>query len=199
MDSKRRILRHFIENRSKRMTILNVSRSLKINYRIVYESIKELSDTGLIDIIHLGNSNLCTFSGRLDDRVFWIESIRSDELQQDPDIKVIKRRIEEIEDPFYILLLFGSYARGTKRKGSDIDLCIISDSKDTKERLAHMLGLIPLDIHPLYFTSSQFQEMLRSADNNVGKEIVENNVIIKGIEPFYRLVRHACRGEDKGC
>src|SRR3989338_7363629 len=101
---------------------------------------------------------------------------------ENKQLELVKHDIENINYPFLIVLIFGSYVKKTQAKNSDIDLCIICDHKEkTKE-------LIPLKLELHSFTTNEFDSMLKTKEENVGKEIVKNNLILYGIEGYYNLI-----------
>src|SRR3989344_1800986 len=69
MNSKQKILRHFIENNGDSSSIRSISKKLRINYRIVFEEIEKLKEQGLIEIKKLGNCNLCRFGFKYNEKI----------------------------------------------------------------------------------------------------------------------------------
>jgi len=185
-----KILKHFMDNKDKEFTMKQVSEELKINYRIAYQEIKNIEEKKLVKIKKIGNSNICSFNYAFNELSMQAEAIRMEELLKDKNLKVIHKRIMETEYPFYILLVFGSYSSKTRTKNSDIDICLISDSKAITNRIHSILEQIPLNIHFIYFTSKEFISMLGTRKPNVGHEILKNNVILKGAEEFYDMVNY---------
>ena len=184
------VLKLFVENKDKTFTIKKTSEVLKINYRIVYEEITKLQEEGLIQITLQGNSKVCKFNYKFSSKIVEIEKKRKEELFKNKDIQLIFNRIKEIKNPFYSLILFGSYANKSNQKGSDIDLCLITDNKKVNEEINNVLSVTPINIHFQEFTSEQFLSMLKSKEINVGNEIVKNNIVLHGIESFYELVNY---------
>ena len=77
-------------------------------------------------------------------------------------LKRFKHLLEKEGVPVSKLLLYGSYARGTSRKDSDIDVCVISTAfgKDRlKERffLFHQAPKIDARIEPVPFSLKDFR------------------------------------------
>lgn len=69
------------------------------------------------------------------------------------EVKTFMKRMKEAGISYKKVILFGSYARGTARSWSDIDLCVISDEfgKDRhseRVRLMHIKDDETLDIEP---------------------------------------------------
>ena len=55
-------------------------------------------------------------------------------------IAQLKRDFEEFKDSCLGVVLYGSYAKGTQTKRSDIDVCLIKPKKGTYERVLEKLG-----------------------------------------------------------
>lgn len=189
MNNNLKILRFFVENKDEGFSIKNVAERLKMNYRIAYEEITELGSEGLIKIVKQGNSRICSFNYVFDGKVVEIERIRKKGLSS--DVQLISDRIREIKKPFYSLMLFGSHASNKNTKGSDIDLCLITDDKKINKEVNELLSITPIEVHLQEFTSEQFRQMIRLKESNVGNEIVKNNIILHGMEAFYELVNDA--------
>jgi len=191
MNNNLKVLKLFADNKDKSFSINKAAQSLHLNYRIAYQEAIKLNAEQLIQMTKHGNINLCSFKYTYHHKVVELEEIRKQEVFKHKDLKLIYTRIKEIKNPFYCLLLFGSYAHKTNQKGSDIDLCLISDNEKTTTEIHSLLSIIPLPIHLQAFTSEQFLHMIKSKELNVGNEIVENNIILYGLEAFYGMVHHA--------
>ena len=88
----------------------------------------------------------------------------------------------------FILLLFGSYAEGKQTKSSDIDLLLISNNPKPIET---QVNLLPLNIHLTHITYENFESMLKSKEFTVVSEAGKNNILLFGIEDYYRLMNNA--------
>ena len=87
-----------------------------------------------------------------------------------------------------IVLVFGSYAKNKETKTSDIDLCIICDNEEKKKEFWNKLNLLSLNLEIQEFTTKEFISMLEKRQNNVGHEIIKNNIILYGTENYYNLI-----------
>jgi len=98
-------------------------------------------------------------------------------LKQRPANKIINRIIKE-----YIpkkIIVFGSYARGDLRQGSDLDLVIIKDTKEKfLKRMDKVLDLCDgeIAVEPLIYTQEEFDRML--LEGNVFLETVVKEGIV---------------------
>ncbi len=81
----------------------------------------------------------------------------------DDEIENIKNQIINKYTPKEIIL-FGSYAKGLVKRGSDIDLCVILETRDKRQTLRDMLAGIEynVDLDIVIYTPS---EWLRHKDD----------------------------------
>jgi len=97
------------------------------------------------------------------------------------------KRLFELQFPF-IALLFGSHTKGKANKHSDIDLLTIGG--DEKE-IRSIISLWPEKIHLTAITYKDFIHMAKSREFTAVSEAVKNNIILVGIEEYYRLLSNA--------
>lgn len=189
--TKDKILKLLLSNKQKEFTIREISKNVTIDYKSVHIIVKKLIEGNVINGKKAGQTILCSINQKgFNSDIFRAEFIRKEEINK--DISVICKRIkEDIKEPFFVLLLFGSYASGKARKGSDIDLMLITDNEETNKKIKHIISLAPLDVHLVDFSSKEFLSMLKTTEFNVGKEAVNNNIILFGIEDYYRLMQNA--------
>jgi predicted nucleotidyltransferase len=188
MDNERlNILRLLIEHQEEDFSIRQISLKRKINYKSAYQAVQKLHEEGIITLTKLGNTTLCRFNRNFNDSVFIIEFCRRQELLKTPNFKVMCSYFKDIPSQF-ILLLFGSYAKKTATKHSDIDLLLITDHP---EDIKQQVSLLPLPIHLTEVSYSDFQAMLRSKEFTVVSEAIKNNILLFGIEDYYRLLNNA--------
>jgi predicted nucleotidyltransferase len=84
-----------------------------------------------------------------------------------------------------IVGVFGSYAKGAQKKGSDLDLFIVGYNKtDHYSKLGKELDI---DISIKFFTEKDFIKLLKQR-NPLVNEIVNNHVLLFGSEKFIDLL-----------
>jgi len=187
MNSDIKILKLLLEQKGEKFTINKIAETLEINYRIAYEQAMKLEKDGLLKITKIGNSNICEFALKFDNKVFEAEYLRSKGLFKNKDFLIIHNRLAELSFPF-IALLFGSYAKGTADKHSDIDILTIGgDEKEIKATIS----LLPDKIHLTTLNYENFIHMAKSKEFTVVSEAIKSNIILIGIEEYYRLLSNA--------
>lgn len=187
------IIRYLLENCDKELNILAIAKSVKMNYKNVFDIVKRLEREKLVTLKKFGSSNKVTVNKIIHPLVFEAEYARRKDILRDKNILVMLNQIKkDMKSSLYILLLFGSYAKKTQTKISDIDIMfIVPDGTEEKfEKKVHQTArLMPLPIHHMTFSESQFLDMIKAKDFNVGKEAMKNNVILYGIENYYELIK----------
>ena len=190
MKAEIKILKLLLSNKEEVFTIKKIAERTAINYKIAYEKIKSLEKEGLIKITKTGNTKVCKFTNEFNDMVFKAEYERRQDLfRKNKDFKVLYKRLFELNFPF-IVLLFGSHAKGKATKHSDIDLLIVCEEK-REHQIQEILDLFPLKIHPTFTKFEDFMKMLKTKEFSVVLEAVKNNIILVGIEDYYRLIENA--------
>lgn len=190
-NTKDKILEFLLSNKNTEFTIRSISKNISVDYKAVYIIVNELIQNKIIIAKKAGQSILCLINQKLFNAdVFKAELTRQEELLKNKNFSVLQSYFNDIKEPFFILLLFGSYASGKQNKNSDIDLMLITDDEKIKKQVKGKIPLIPLKIHLVDYTSEEFISMIKTTEFNVGKEAFNNNIILLGIEDYYRLIKN---------
>lgn len=188
--TKDKILKLLLSNKEKEFTIRAISNNVSVDYKTVYIVVKELIKGRVVNARKAGQAISCSINQKeFTADVFRAELIRKEELLGNKELHALNGYFKDIREPFFILLLFGSYASGKARKGSDIDLMLIADDEKIRKKAKSIVSLIPLHIHLVDFNSGELISMLKTTEFNVGREAFNNNVILFGIEDYYRLLK----------
>ncbi len=186
------------------LTISQISKLLEIGYVPAYNHIAEMEKEGIIKVLKIGNSKQCKLN---------LESPKTRHLLQELDIRrkeelynknqklksVIESLISKLTEKYISellsIVLFGSYAKGTANKQSDIDLMfIVNDLKDKNLREAIERECVGFQyshnvkISPLITNIEELKKMLNSKELNVGKETKEFGISLYGHELFWRVI-----------
>jgi len=104
----------------------------------------------------------------------------------------IQKRISK-QTNFFILIVFGSYAKNKATEKSDLDIAVIVESEQIKKEIAPFFETVKrreikaVDYH--IFTRSEFLEMLKAEYENIGKQIYKNSFIYYGFIEYCNLIR----------
>ncbi|MFH1209250.1 MAG: nucleotidyltransferase domain-containing protein [archaeon] len=189
------ILKYLVIDINKQFSINELSNILKRPYVKVHSSIQRLLSKNIININVLGKSHYCRldYKNNLDIACFVEAQIARDFLIKNKNIHIFLNNLKEkLNFPDHSLIIFGSFARNTQTKNSDLDLAVIT-SKDNLEKAESIIRSFTkttnINIHALEFAYIDFIEMLKSKELNVAKEMTRNHVIIYGFEQFYECIR----------
>ena len=188
MKTELKIIKHFIENK-KPKTIREIAQQIKADYRITQTAVQRLTGKNILKVQTVGKSSLCSFNEKyFGTNLYEAENERREEVLRNKNINQLYKEImSKVKTGSFILLLFGSYAKRKQTKTSDIDLLFISNESNFETKISDILSLLPLKTHALVFTEEEFIRMKDSKKSNVIQEAIERNIILYGIEAYYRL------------
>ncbi len=191
-----KIIEFFIKNPHGKFSIREISRQVKIDYKLVHNSIKRLAEKRIINKKKYGKMKFCEINLKdAVDYLIQVENIRAKKfLEKNTGIKLILKEIKEkIKSPYYTLILFGSYAKGHRHKKSDLDLLLIVPSREFIKKIEaaihSVISIKPIMIHSIVITADDFNEMLIAKEElNIAKEVLKNHLIFHGAEIYYNLL-----------
>ncbi len=191
------LLRQPLESKS----IHKISVDTKLSYVTVHKLIPNLIKRRLVKQEKKGKACLISVDfehAGLEELSSAILSEKAGFLKKYPQIAVLTKEIEEaLTGEFYILLLFGSYAKENAGKESDIDLLfIIPHRKDIeiyKEKINKALRLYPKVKKDFNIVSTDdFMDMLNER-YTVGRSVFQHGIVLFGTEHYYSMVKKYVR------
>lgn len=188
-NEKIEILKTLIGNREETFSIRKLALVRKINYKSAYNAVRALEKEEVIELKRAGNTIICAFNDKFSDLVFKAEYMRREELFRKKDFLIIYDSLAQLQFPF-IVLSFGSHVKGAETKHSDIDLLLICDEENAKI-VGQKLGLFSYNIHLTSIDYEGFVRMAKSKEFTVVSEVIKKNIILVGIEEYYRLLKNA--------
>lgn len=188
VNNKLDIVIALIEKPNERITINRLSQELDMDYKNLYNIVKNFERANLIFLEKNGNAYNCILNKKVHPIIFEAEFKRRNNFLKEKSFKVLNNKLSKLNFPF-IALVFGSYAKGTETKNSDIDLMVICENSRNKE-IQRTISLFPQDIHLITLTSEEFHSMANSKEFNVVTEAISNNIILIGIEDYYRMLEN---------
>jgi len=187
-NNKQEIIIKLIETIEERPTIRQLSQETGIRYTNVHNIVKKLEKEDLISLEKVGNAYKCSINKKVHPLIFEAEFRRKENLIRGDDFKILMSKLNSL--PFsFISLVFGSHAQKTASTGSDIDLMAIGESHREKE-IERVISILPLEIHLTFFTYEEFLSMAQSREFSVVLEAIKSNIILVGIEDYYRLMEN---------
>lgn len=188
MKTEIKILKALLEEKEKSYTTRELSKKINADYKIAYVATEKLYDKGLIKKRKLGNTTEIKLSEKFSKEIFEAELERRENLLQNRNLRILYEKLSSL--PFsFIALIFGSFAKGKIAKGSDIDLMVICEKNRIKE-VESVVSLLPLNIHLVVLNNEEFLSMAKSKEFSVVSEAMKSNVILIGIENYYKLIKN---------
>jgi len=185
MDNKYKVVL-FLAKKNESYTLLELSKQVKIPYTTLLRVVDDLSD--VTTITTKGKSKLIQIKwNEITTAMLTVASFeeKKEFLKKHHLIKKIAEQTHETT------LIFGSYAKGTQTKNSDIDLMIINTKGDKNVNFHNLELLFDLKINPMFFTKKEFKQMLQDNEENVAKQALKNHVLINGFKEFWEEVKNA--------
>ena len=188
MDNRLKIINYLGKHIEKSFTMLELSKATKIPYATFYRTIQEMTDLILFQTV--GKAKTVTLHTQNAEVKSYLTISSAEEkkefLEKQP---VIKKIVEELNTTD-IVVLFGSFAKGTQRQTSDIDILVINKKGEKSLSFFKYELLFKKKINPIFVTKSEFITMLHEKEENVGKQVVENHIILNNSEHFWECVLH---------
>jgi len=179
------ILLYLAKNKEKKHTMNYLSKKLNIPYATFHRKINELEKIILIETI--GNSKIITLNKKNEELYprLILESVKQKEelMKKKPVLKILLK-----DYGTEIVLLFGSFAKGEDTKTSDIDVMVINKTGRKTLSFKKEEVLLGREINALFFTEEEFKEMLRSEEENVGKQAYKDNILLNNPKKFWEIV-----------
>ena len=139
---------------------------------------EELQKKNIVDYETRGKNKVFFLKNSLEAKEFLFMAEHSkviELIQLQPRLRKIVDKIK-IEKSISLAILFGSYAKGTQAKSSDIDIYIETKQRKLKETFESMDSRLSVKI-------GEFNK-----DSPLAKEIIKNHIILKGVERYYELI-----------
>ena len=186
MDNNLKIINYLGKNMSKPFTMHRLSKETKIPYATFHRTINKIKD--LIKVQTIGKSKVIVLNK--DNIVIKSYLTISSEEEKKEYLKkqpIINKIMSEL-DTKDIVLLFGSYAKGSQKETSDIDLLIINKNGKKSISFSKYEILFKKKINPIFVTKQEFKKMLYDKEENVGKQALISHVILNNSEKFWECV-----------
>ena len=178
---------------SELFTMHELSEILDIPYASFHRCVKGMEKQGILNIEEIGRSKVVKLSLNHPVLKSHLTASSFDEMQEFlEEHPIIKKIVNELKTND-IVLLFVSYAKGKETGKSDIDLLIINKGGDRSLSFSAFELLYKKKINSIFITRKEFKDMLRDKEENVGKQALNNHIILNNPEGFCGLVLDAIR------
>ncbi len=116
--------------------------------------------------------------------------------------KVIEKIASKINNPYYVFIITGSYAKKKQTPKSDLDIVIIcGDNVNPKSIMAEIAFEADIStpvVESYVFTRKEFMQMLSDKEENYGKEVARYNAIFYGGAIYYSILNEALANGFRG-
>lgn len=197
------LLKPFIKEPWKEFTLTEIKAITRNkSHHYVFEALKKFTRLSIITEKKKGNTNIYAINTDNQDlHYLMITEAIIKEQRADMPYKNIRQITSKIKNPFYSLIIGGSYAEGKQKPASDMDIAfVVSDSESKKPcQIALKEGelMIP-EVHGHIFTMDEFYQMLINREFNLGKELARKHIIYYGAEAYYKILFEAMKNGFKG-
>lgn len=186
------VIKLLMENREKELSINQIAKLLKKDYKNVHNIVGRLAKKTLVELQTLGKSHRVILHNKIHPLIFEAEYTRRSELLKNKNIAVMYDSFKGLRSKLYVLLVFGSYAKKTSTKHSDVDLLFIVPDvaeEGMEKEIQNIAGILPLKLHVNIFKETDFRAMKNSKETTAGSEAIKNSIILHGIESYYEMIR----------
>ncbi len=189
-NTREKILELMLSNHKKEHNINEISKETGLNYRLTYEEIIKMEQEGLIKTENKGKSRYSRLDIESDPQLFaFIESRRAEKVMKKKQFKVIMQELKKLKTKLYVLILFGSHAKRTANRRSDIDLLFVAEDADNFERdVQRVTKILSYPLHINVIDQDMWNEMVKEKDNVV-TETIKNHIVLHGAESYIELIR----------
>lgn len=202
-----KIIKLFYDDVYSEFTINELATKTKISYSYVHRQVEELEGRGILIVNQRTNRKYCKPNyNNTEVKTSFVKisnQIADDFLKKSDKIFFIVEKLLSVlpkKTDFNLLsiVLFGSLAKGTDFKKSDIDLFILVPSKKKYDEIIDMECValskgFGVEINPMVSEPTNLLTMLKDKEHNVAKEILKNKIILFGAEKFWELILEVIR------
>ena len=179
--SELKILEEFAKNKDNRIYGRAISQKYNLNQKTVSNVLNNMEKQGILKFKREGKNKYYFLNKNNPDIK---EIIQLTEINKKINFMKSHIRFKGLFEGFGekasgILIVFGSYAKGIEKKDSDLDILAIGEIKNTKE-LEKSFGI---DVNIIKTKKDKFDK-----NEPFIKEIMENHIILKGVEEFVDLI-----------
>ena len=176
-------------NTERKFTINEIAKFLEEYYSFVHRIVNKLIKDSVVTKEKAGKSYLCSINLYNEKTIILVNlskiEKKNDLYNSNKELKIILedfvKSAESLITPISIVL-FGSYAKGTATKESDIDILLISKTKAGIDKITkEIYAKYGKEINPVIMTSEDFK---RQKDRAIIKEVIKNHYVLYGSEKF---------------
>lgn len=181
------------------LTIKNLADNVNTDYKNTYNTVDFLFNNGIIKKKKIGNYNVCKLNYDNEEVINYLKLhnfiIKINDFKKKHNIEydIIIRTIDLLKkrNPFFICLVFGSYAKGEEKKDSDIDILFLAQVKrEIKSILNRINAPYQKNFHIVEQKIYEFIKDLNNKDKlSIATEIYkELPIVFYGEDIFFKML-----------
>src|SRR3989344_8005994 len=189
---KEKILKCFYRNRSKEIYFSEILRETKLTQNTTLKHLKNLQEQNLIKCTKkIGNTfyKINSKNAEIFSIFSYFDYKRFNELPFERR-NAISEFMNQIQIKPLIAIVFGSTAKGTFEKTSDIDLLLIYNKKESKDLKLNkdIKAITGIEIQTFIISLEYFKEQLLKEEDKVVVHAIKTGFVISGHDQFYKKV-----------
>lgn len=173
----------------KEKTSKEIEVATGISHERVFSFLKALVKSNHLKERKIGHINVFEFVIREDTFLIYIYHMtKKSNMFKDKHL-LLYNRLNEFNNSVLgtSLILFGSYAKGTEREDSDIDVLVVSNKNGVDKAASILKTKYAINIKPIVIKVNDFKNIKK--DNLVFyNDLIEYGIVFDGIEFFYKEV-----------
>lgn len=194
--TKEKQIQWILTHPDEKVTISGLSTGSATAYPQTYNNVQDLVQQKIFVTESVPPAQIVTLSSEAPiDILLSVESRRKQEFLE--KYTWAKLMIDDLlrytGEYFFILAVFGSYAKGKENAKSDLDLLVIVSKQDQISLFETALSKIYIkpkkDITVV--TKDEFVKMIKSNTFNIGTEAKKYHILLYGAEQWYNIVKRA--------
>lgn len=190
----------------KGVTIKDLANNIKTDYKNVHDAVTALFEDGIINKEKIGNYNICKLNYSNEDIIEYLKEynfyikVRQFRKEHPTEYRIIMETCEKLKykiEPFFICLVFGSYARREEKNGSDIDLLFLTSFSRADTLIRKVLNNINAPYQSKFHITEQnimnFIKDLKNKDKvSIANELFKSfPILFYGDDIFFKIMVEA--------
>ncbi len=168
-------------------TIREIQKRSRLSYEPVYRTLSHLVERKIISCKRIGKTLVYAldYTGFFARTAFYLFATEKAQRFSQKHPRIRNALAELPDKQIDILVVFGSYAKGTETTKSDIDIiCITSHVEKLESTIKSLRHGYNLDIKPLVTTREEFAK-IGTENEQFWSDLVHYGIIFKGYDLFY--------------
>ena len=195
-NEKVRLLEVWRKNPFKELSIAEIMKESKKKTKTwVFNALKLLVNNGILKSARKANLGIYSLNLENPLSLQFLQYLEAQNNLNFSQLKIISEIIEKMPTKNYSIVIFGSYAENKQTKNSDLDICILIDSKEAEKKIKPYISEIKLNntikIDEHYVTFEDFVKMLLREEENLAKQIFIKRKLFYNSDLYYQLLKEA--------